>query len=215
MSDLLLLAILALVVAGLVLARRFGFNGQAPADYAATTPRIDIRRHLAGPLLCEGVIYGPTGRVSSRFVAEMEGRWDGDHGRLAEHFRYAGGNEQHREWRLTLSEGGAIRAEADDIVGRGEGWQKGATVLLRYRIRLPDNAGGWALDVTDWMYLMENGTIINRSQFRKFGIKVAELVATMRPAESTAAARQPEAAVKAAPPPVRRDNPSSDRTRAA
>ena len=29
---------------------------------------------------------------------------------------------------------------------------------------------------------MENGVIINRSQFRKFGIKVAELVATMRPA---------------------------------
>ena len=43
-----------------------------------------------------------------------------------------------------------------------------------------DHAGGWVLDVTDWMYLMENGTIINRSQFRKFGIKVAELVATMR-----------------------------------
>jgi hypothetical protein len=33
------------------------------------------------------------------------------------------------------------------------------------------------------MYLMQNGTIINRSQFRKFGIKVAELVATMRPIE--------------------------------
>ncbi len=40
---------------------------------------------------------------------------------------------------------------------------------------------GHVLDVTDWMYLMENGTIMNRSQFRKFGIKVAELVATMRP----------------------------------
>ncbi len=37
------------------------------------------------------------------------------------------------------------------------------------------------LDVVDWMYVMENGTIMNRSQFRKFGIKVAELVATMRP----------------------------------
>jgi hypothetical protein len=31
------------------------------------------------------------------------------------------------------------------------------------------------------MYLMENGTIMNRSQFTKFGITVAELVATMRP----------------------------------
>jgi hypothetical protein len=28
---------------------------------------------------------------------------------------------------------------------------------------------------------MENGTIMNRSEFRKFGFKVAELVATMRP----------------------------------
>jgi hypothetical protein len=36
------------------------------------------------------------------------------------------------------------------------------------------------LDVTDWMYLMKNGTIMNRSQFRKFGITVAELVATIR-----------------------------------
>ena len=33
------------------------------------------------------------------------------------------------------------------------------------------------------MYLLENGTIMNRSQFRKFGVKVAELVATMRPVQ--------------------------------
>ena len=40
-----------------------------------------------------------------------------------------------------------------------------------------------ALDVVDWMYLTPDGTIMNRSQFRKFGIKVAELVATLRPKE--------------------------------
>jgi hypothetical protein len=59
-------------------------------------------------------------------------------------------------------------------------------VVLRYRIRLTPEAGGHVLDVTDWMYLLENGTIINRSQFRKFGIKVAELVATMRPVPAEA-----------------------------
>ena len=37
------------------------------------------------------------------------------------------------------------------------------------------------LSTVDWMYLTPNGTIMNRSQFRKYGIKVAELVATMRP----------------------------------
>jgi len=39
------------------------------------------------------------------------------------------------------------------------------------------------LKTVDWMYLTPDGTIVNRSQFRKFGIKVAELVATLRPTE--------------------------------
>jgi hypothetical protein len=57
-------------------------------------------------------------------------------------------------------------------------------VQLNYKIKLPEESGGHVLDTTDWMYLIENGAIINRSQFRKYGIKVAELVATMRPKDS-------------------------------
>jgi hypothetical protein len=34
------------------------------------------------------------------------------------------------------------------------------------------------------MYLTPGGAVVNRSQFRKFGIKVAELVATMRRVEA-------------------------------
>ncbi len=83
--------------------------------------------------------------------------------------------------RLVLGNDGAIRADAPDLAGEGAGRQEGCAVVLSYRIRLPQDAGGHVLDVTDWMYLMPNGTILNRSQFRKFGIKVAELVATMRP----------------------------------
>ncbi|MDH3265162.1 MAG: DUF3833 domain-containing protein [Paracoccaceae bacterium] len=161
-------------------ARYFGFRAQAPADYAGTGPAFDLRKHLEGPILCEGVIYGPTGRVSSRFVADMEARWEGNVGTMTEEFRYDSGTTQSRFWRLTLGNDGAIRAEADDLVGVGRGMQTGPGVVLNYRIRLPEEAGGHVLDTTDWMYLMENGAIINRSQFRKFGIKVAELVATMR-----------------------------------
>ena len=58
----------------------------------------------------------------------------------------------------------------------------GAKESLRYRIALPEDAGGHVLTVTDWLYLTANGTIMNRSELRKYGIKVAELVATMRPA---------------------------------
>lgn len=185
MPDLIfVLAFLVAAAAALWAAGRyFGFMGQKPSDYAGGRPAMDIRTHLSGPILCEGVIYGPTGRVTSRFVAEMEGRWQGNRGVLDERFRYDSGATQDRQWRLTLGNDGNIRAEADDLVGHGTGRQEGSATHLRYRIRLPERAGGWTLDVTDWMYLTENGTVMNRSQFRKFGIKVAELVATMRRVE--------------------------------
>lgn len=166
------------------------FRAQMPADYARRGPQFDLRQHLSGPILCEGVIYGPTGRVTSRFVADMHGRWDGNTGTLAETFRYDSGTVQDRAWTLRLSNDGSIAATAADVVGTGTGRAEGSAVVLRYRIKLAPEAGGHVLDVIDWMYLMDNGTIMNRSQFRKFGIKVAELVATMRrvPTAGTVAA---------------------------
>jgi Protein of unknown function (DUF3833) len=186
----LMLAVVLLLV--VLRSRHASFTAQTPADYADKGPHFDLRQHLSGPLTCEGVIFGPTGRVTSRFVADMQGTWTGTTGTLAEIFRYDSGTVQHRAWTLALGPGGAITATAADVVGQGQGRVEGSGVLLRYRIRLPPEAGGHILDVTDWMYLLDNGTIMNRSQFRKFGIKVAELVATMRPV--TAEARQLAAA---------------------
>lgn len=169
------------IIALLALRSRFAsFRAQAPADYATLSPQFDLRQHLSGPLVCEGMIFGPTGRVASRFVADMEGKWEGNTGTLSEVFRYDSGTVQHRAWTLALGNAGDVVATAEDVVGKGSGRVEGPAVMLRYRIRLTPEAGGHVLDVTDWMYVMDNGTIMNRSQFRKFGIKVAELVATMR-----------------------------------
>ena len=55
-------------------------------------------------------------------------------------------------------------------------------MMLRYQIVLPQESGGHTLSATDWLYLTEDGVIMNKSEMRKFGFKVAELVATMRPA---------------------------------
>jgi len=160
--------------------RYFGFTAQKVTDYDTVQPQFNLRDHLNGAIKCEGVIYGPLGRVTSRFSADFDANWEGNRGIMKEHFRYDSGNSQAREWRLELGNDGAIKAEADDLVGVGSGQQLGSAVKLNYNIRLPDEAGGHVLGVTDWMYLTPGGDIVNRSQFRKFGIKVAELVATMR-----------------------------------
>ena len=176
----LLLGMAAMLGVVALVSRLFGFRAQQPGDYAGKTPRFDLRQHLNGPILCEGIIYGPTGRVTSRFVADFDARWDGNVGVMTERFRYDTGAEQTREWTLTLGPDGAIKATAPDVVGQGHGRAEGAGVRLAYKLRLTPDAGGHVLNVTDWMYLLENGTIMNRSQFTKFGFKVAELVATLR-----------------------------------
>ncbi|ANB33009.1 DUF3833 family protein [Rhodovulum sulfidophilum] len=172
---------LALVAAKV---RYLGFPAQKPADYSGQGPEFDLRRHLDGPILCEGVVYGPTGRVVSRFTGDFLAQWEGNSGTMTEEFRYDSGATQSRRWSFKLANDGSIAADAPDLVGSGHGMQQGSGVNLRYRIRLPEDSGGHVLAVTDWMYLMENGAIINRSQFRKFGFLVAELVATMRPKEA-------------------------------
>ena len=172
---------MALVLAALWAKARFwSFTSQTPQDYEKGAPQFDLREHLNGPILCEGVIYGPLGRVTSRFVGKFEARWDGNRGVMREHFIYDSGATQDREWRLEIGNDGQIKADADDLVTPGSGQMSGSAVQLKYRIRLPEESGGHVLDTVDWLYLAPNGTVMNRSQFRKFGIPVAELVATMR-----------------------------------
>lgn len=183
------IGVAAAATIGWLWSRRFDFLAQAPEDYA-NGPEFDIRTVLNGPLLCDGIIYGPTGRVASRFTAKFDAEWDGNSGVMREHFKYDSGSEQRREWRLSVDTNGRIVADADDLVGSGHGRQTGSGVQLNYRIKLPEGGGGHELDVVDWMYLLENGTIMNRSQFRKFGFKVGELVATMRPDEASEQRRE-------------------------
>ncbi len=154
-----------------------------PLQAYAQGEAFDLRQDLNGDFICDGVIYGPMGRVVSRFHATMAVTWD-EHGegKLDETFTYDTGNTQDRVWTLKVQDDGVISGNASDFVGPLAGLQSGDAVGLRYRICLAAEAGGHVLTVRDWMYKTPSGTIINRSEMRKFGIKVAELNAVIMPA---------------------------------
>ena len=177
----LLLGMLLMLTLIWLLSRRIGFRSQRPEHYANQGTPIDIRSALQGDMICEGVVYGPLGRVTSRFVADLHAGWEGTQGFMTEHFKYDNGSIQDRRWAFRVtSDDGSFEATAPDIIGTSYGRQMGSGVELNYAIRLPESSGGHILNGTDWMYQLENGTIVNRSQFRKFGIKLAEIVATIR-----------------------------------
>lgn len=175
---------LCLALLLVLLRRKYAeFHGQTAQDYDDGFPAFSLKEHLKGEMICEGVIFGPMGRVTSSFVADFNISWDGDIGVVAEEFKYNDGSTQSREWTIKMGDDGHFTATAPDVPGKGRGIEAGSAVQMRYPIKLPDDVGGHVLKTVDWMYLTPNGTIVNRSQFRKFGFKVAELVATIRPKE--------------------------------
>ncbi len=177
-----ILVIAVLILVTLILWRPgFNFRAQKPADYASTEPRMDLKKHLSGPMVAEGVVFGPKGRVSARFAGELEGIWEGDSGSLIEHYTYSDGRKHNRSMRIQLSGNGRYTLTADDLIGEGEGSYSGISAQSLYRLRLPEEVGGHVLNVTDWLYLAGNDTIMNRIQMRKFGITVAEVVISIRP----------------------------------
>mgnify|MGYP003626166326 CR=1 FL=1 len=176
---------IVLTTAVIVLRRRYAeFPGQTPQDYNEGFPAFDLQRHLNGEMICEGVIFGPLGRVTSSFVAAVDIKWEGPVGVMSERFRYNDGTIQDREWVITLGENDHFSTTAADVPGGGKGELAGSAAVMRYKIQLPPESGSHLLNTVDWMYLTPDGTIINRSQFRKYGVKVAELVASIRPKET-------------------------------
>lgn len=158
----------------------YSFNAQKPEDYRTGTPVFDITEQLNGPMDAYGLVYDYRGRVNARFTARMNGVWSDGKGVLSEDFNYDSGRTQKREWTIEMGEDGHFTTTAPDIIGTGIGRQLGNAVRLEYRIVLPEDAGGYTLDVVDWMYLFEGGTILNKSEFRMFGIKVGSLIATFK-----------------------------------
>ncbi|OIQ45692.1 MAG: hypothetical protein BM558_02780 [Roseobacter sp. MedPE-SW] len=179
--KLLAACLVILLIAVIAKTYLFSFRFQSPRDYAQTGPQFDLKTHLSGEILSEGLIFGPNGKMTNSFTAKMVGSWQGDTGTLTEEFTYSNGKTQSRKWYLTLGPNNTFTAKADDLAGEGQGVVSGSTVRLSYEIILPEESGGHTLQATDWMYLTADGAIMNKSEMRKFGLKVAELIATMRP----------------------------------
>ena len=156
------------------------FKNQKISQFKSDSKIFDIRKVLEGNLVAEGMVYGISGRLSSTFTAQFSGDWANNEGSFIENFQFSTGKNQIRKWSLIIDSNGKIIGTADDIVGKAVGQQYGSAVMLSYKLKLSEDLGGHVIKVIDWMHLLENDTIFNRSEFRKFGFKVGELVATFR-----------------------------------
>jgi len=148
--------------------------------YQNTDPKLDLKAYFSGPIKAWGLIQDRSGKVTRRFDVDMVGTWDGDTGTLEEEFRYYDGKTDTRVWTIQKLENDAYEGTAGDIVGTADGAQEGFAMRWKYQMDVPVEGRTFRLTFDDWMYLMNDGVLINRSYLKKFGVTVAELTLFMQ-----------------------------------
>ena len=155
-------------------------TGQKVENYKDTEPKMDIKEYFNGPIKAWGIVQDWKGKVVSRFDVDMVGSWEGDKGKLEEEFRYYNGEAQHRTWNITKVSEDRYIGKASDIIGEARGEEKGSAVNWGYEMDLEVDGSTYRIKFDDWMWLMNDGVLINRSYLKKFGFTVAELTLFMQ-----------------------------------
>ena len=165
-----------------VAAALFGLIGCAGIDvsnYKAERPALDLAQYFNGTIDGWGMFQDRSGEVVKRFYVRIDAKWEGANGTLDEHFEYADGEKQTRIWKL-VKDVDRYTGTAADVVGAAQGMAQGNALHWNYVLALPVDGRTWNMDMDDWMYLIDEKTMLNRTTVTKFGFRVGAVTLSFR-----------------------------------
>ncbi len=145
-------------------------------QYAGREPALVMPEYFDGRLTAHGVLRDRGGDVSRTFTAELHGSWNNDGvGTLAELFVFSDGEVQERTWTFRPRPDGSYDATAGDVVGTGRISTEGNAMHLDYTLTVRYKGRDMDIAVDDWMWRIDEETVINHSVLKKWGFKVGTL----------------------------------------
>ncbi len=157
-----------------------GCGSVAVEQYRAERPALDLQRYFDGTIDAWGVFQDRSGKVVKRFTVRIDARWSGNTGILDEHFEYSDGSKSRRVWTLERIDEHRYRGTADDVIGEAIGELHGNALRWQYVLKLDVDGRVWEVDFDDWMYLMDEQVMLNRSVMSKFGVRLGEVTLSFR-----------------------------------
>lgn len=150
------------------------------SHYKSVKPVLDLEKYFVGTTDAWGMFQQRDGAVLKRFHVVIEGKKTADQLILDERFNYDDGSTQQRIWRLKKQADGSWRGAADDVKGEAIGQIAGNTLHWNYTLLLPVSGTIYEMQMDDWMYLMDDDSMINRASMRKFGVEFGQVTLFFR-----------------------------------
>lgn len=147
-------------------------------QYAQQTPQLDLRKYFTGTLDAYGMFQNRSGEVIKRFHVVINAHWEGDTGTLDEQFTYSDGTTQQRVWTIRKTAEKQYVGTAADVVGEANGIASGNALRWQYVLSLPVDGKVYEVNFDDWMFLMDERVMLNRSAMSKWGFHLGEVTLT-------------------------------------
>jgi hypothetical protein len=152
-----------------------GCGAPAVRDYAEQKPKLDLRTYFDGTIDAWGTVQDRSGRVTRRMTVEIVASWQGDVGTLDERFTHDDGKTERRVWTIR-KEGDRYTGTAHDVIGEAKGEAAGNALHWTYVLAVKrDNGDTVNVDMDDWMWLLDERTLMNRTRITKFGVGFGEV----------------------------------------
>ena len=164
-----------LIACGAAVAFAAGCSTPTPELYAKEQPRLEVEQYFNGTLEAHGMFQDRSGAVIKRFVVVMRASWQGDTGTLDEDFVYADGTRQKRIWTVKKTGQGRFTATAPDVVGTAQGVASGNSLNWKYVLALPVDGKIVNVDMDDWMFLIDQKVMLNRTAMSKYGFNLGHV----------------------------------------
>lgn len=143
-------------------------------DFSSATPRFEPEKFFEGHVRSWGVIENRAGSPKSRILADIMGKRDGDSLVITQNFRFEDGTTPQRVWRLRRVDDHRYEASANDVIGPAVGYAYGNAFHWQYTLQLKPGNVLSRVRMEHWMYLLPNGTMLNRVTVRKLGVRLGQ-----------------------------------------
>jgi len=143
--------------------------------YKDEKPVLRLEDFFSGTIDAYGVFTDRGGIVKKRFHAKIACAWQGNVGTLDETFTYSDGTTSKRIWTLKREASGDYTATAPDVVGVAKGSVAGNAFNLTYTLALDVDGTTYHVSMDDWMYLMNDKIMLNKTRMTKFGFHLGDV----------------------------------------
>jgi len=152
-----------------------GCGSMKPEDYAGTQPRLVLEDYFLGKVRAWGIFQDRSGKLRRQFTVDIDGRLEQGELVLTEDFVYADGERSQRVWRIRRIDEHRYEGRAADVEGVAVGLAYGQALNWRYDLNLKVGEDTYKVHFDDWMFLHEDGVLVNRAAMSKFGIHLGDV----------------------------------------